>query len=186
MTRPEDLWKLSRRELWERLRAGHPIDPAALDNSVFRGVSLGLPGFVDKLLWKTFQKTFHLDPHTGRRRGWNVKLQQTGFGFPSQPKRKKDGEPLTFGHYAVVGMEGSRAPGGLEKGLLLDYGQGGNARLDPTGFLRDPIVAVEEGNFDLLLGWSYVAIGGLRFGTPSFFTLEREKPLDHHASPPRG
>ena len=46
------------------------------------------------------------------------------------------------------------------------------------------IVALVEGSADLLLGWSYVDLGGGLLGTPSFFSLERDGPLTHHAVPP--
>ncbi|MEZ4315095.1 MAG: hypothetical protein R3F14_44340, partial [Polyangiaceae bacterium] len=57
-------------------------------------------------------------------------------------------------------------------GLLLDYGARHPA-YHPLARLRDPIVAVREGSVDLLLGATYLAIGG-GVKTPSFFTLERE------------
>jgi hypothetical protein len=46
-------------------------------------------------------------------------------------------------------------------------------------------VAVEAGNANLLLGWTYLDVAGVRFGTPSYFTLERIGPLDAVVDPPR-
>jgi hypothetical protein len=36
---------------------------------------------------------------------------------------------------------------------------------------------VNAGSSDALLGWSYVDLGAWRVGTPSYFTLERDRPL---------
>ena len=74
----EALLPLKPRQLKERLRAGHAIDPDALDGLAYQGVSLGMPAWIDRLAWKTFQKAFRSDPATGELRGWNVRLQQHG------------------------------------------------------------------------------------------------------------
>jgi hypothetical protein len=168
------LWSLDNRALFARLASGFAIDPRALDGATYRGTSLGLPALVDKVAWKTFQKTFHRDPATRELRGWNVRLEQDGVDAPSRPRRGSDGNPITFGHFQVVSAHGRRVPGGVEQGLLLDYGKGASSPLDPLARLRDPIVAIEAGAVDLLLGWSYLEMGPLRIRTPSFFTLERE------------
>lgn len=180
-----EILAMPRAALMRLLRQGHPIDPAGLDDTEYRGVSLGLPALVERLTWKTFQKTFHRDPATGRLRGWNVRLEQRGLDASSVPLRK-GGEPVTFGHYRVVPLDPARAPRGLGAGLLIDYGLGGNARLDPVALMRDPLVAVHAGSVELLLGWSWIELGPLQLGTPSFFTLERERALTHRVSPPRG
>ena len=151
-------------ELARALRQGHPIEPTALDDSRYRGISLGLPRLIEALTWKTFEKTFHRDPSSGRLRGWNVRLEQTGWHEEPTPKRRR-GQPFTFGHYLV--REGHP--------LILDYGSRRNFRLDPTRLVRDPLVAVDEGSVDWLLGRSDLA-GGLK--TPSYFLLERLGPLD--------
>lgn len=166
------------------LRDGYPIDPGELDDTEYRGVALGLPGFVERITWKTFQKTFHRDPATGHLRGWNVRIEQRGIDADSVPLVKR-GAPFTFGHYRVVPLDPARSPRGLRTGLLIDYGRGGNARLDPLAMARDPLVAVNPGSADLLLGWTWLEIGPMQLGTPSFFSLQRERPLTHRASPPR-
>jgi hypothetical protein len=150
------------------LAEGHPIDASALDGTRYRGVSLGLPGFMDRLLWKTFEKTFHRDAD-GTLRGWNVRVEQTGLEGELRPRIRR-GKPWTFGHY-VVEDEGDH--------LLLDYGQGANPRLDPTRLARDPLVAVHEGDPTWLLGATDVALPGRRVRTPSYFVLVREGPLEH-------
>jgi hypothetical protein len=180
----DELCAMKGRALMQALCDGHPIDPAALDGWEYRGVALGLPRFIERLSWKTFQKTFHRDPATGALRGWNVRIEQRGLDAASVPMRRGD-VPRTFGHYVVVPTAGHRLRWPVEQGLLIDYGLGGNRALDPMRWMRDPLVAVNRGSTELLLGWTYVELGFARLGTPSFFTLERERPITHVPDPPR-
>jgi hypothetical protein len=176
----EDVWAMGPSEWRALLRDGHPIDAAALAGWAYRGTSLGMPALVDRLTWKTFQKCFHQDDDD-RVRGWNVRLVQGGDrSARSEPMRDRRG-PRTFGHFGVVPARGRGVPHGFDRGLLLDYSIGGGA-LDPASRLRDPLVALREGDTALLLGWSYVALGPRTVDTPSFFTLEREHPVDHVAA----
>jgi hypothetical protein len=172
-----ELLRLSGRDLMERLRGGHPVDPAAIADREYRGVSLGLPKFVERLTWKTFKKVFCRDDDGIR--GWNVRMEQNGLDGPWHPKTRR-GVPVTFGHFAVSDAR-DRTPPGCDRGLLLDYGLGGG----PLGLLRDPIVALEEGSAELLLGWSYLAMGRRHLGTPSFFALLADGPLSHRVASPR-
>ncbi len=165
MTRDE-LLALDAAGLAAALAAGHAIDQAALADSQYRGISLGLPRAIEALTWKTFRKTFHRDPHDGRLRGWNVRLAQTGIDGPSVPLK-------SFGHYGVGALGPTPRPCG--PGLLLDYSAGTRG---PMGRLRDPIVAVNRGSVELLLGWSYLALGPVLLATPSYFLLAREGRLD--------
>jgi len=165
-------------ERWrELLRAGHPIEPRSIEGWAYRGTSLGLPAIVERATWKRFQKAFHRDAATGRLRGWNVRTVQRIDRSRSEPMRARDGTPRTFGPFDVVHARGRGVPHGFDRGLLLDYGCG--PRLDPTSRLRDPIVALHEGDGDLLLGWSYLTIAGRAIDTPSFFVLEREHRIEH-------
>ena len=182
--RLQDLLDLPIRELKRHMAHGFAIDPQALHNMEYRGTSLGLPRVVERLTWKTFQKVFLHDPQTGIVRGWNVRVQQRGLGADSVPLQK-NGVPITFGHYQVVPARPSESPWPYERGLLIDYGLGKNGRFDPMGWVRDPLVSLHEGDAELLLGWSYVDLGIFRIPTPSFFALERERPLGHVAKPPR-
>ena len=142
---------MSRGELRASLESGHRIDPASLDDTRYRGISLGLPAFVDRLFWKTFEKTFHRDGST--LRGWNVRLEQTGLDGPVQPMLTGSGDPKTFGHYAVHAGE---------RWLELRYGA-----------MVDPLVALEEHDTNWLLGRSDL----LGIPTPSYFLLEKLGPL---------
>ena len=178
MTTVDDFLDLDNRALMQALESGHPIDPAALDDTEYRGVSLGLPSAIERLSWKTFKKVFHRDPETGALRGWNVRIEQTGDIHGAYEPMMKKGERFTFGHYEVVSPEGHRMPC-KSNGLLIHYGLGKNGALDPIRRVRDPLVAVEEGSVELLLGWSYVDLGLTTVGTPSFFALTRDVPLTH-------
>ncbi|MBL9006616.1 MAG: hypothetical protein JNJ46_20340 [Myxococcales bacterium] len=182
--RLHDLLDLPISELRLLLAQGQAIDPRALANMEYRGTALGLPRFVEKLTWKTFQKVFCFDETKGVLRGWNVRVQQRGIGADSVPKQKH-GVPVTFGHYHVVPARPSESPWPYADGLLIDYGLGQNARFDPMGWVRDPLVSLHADDVELLLGWSYVDLGFVRIPTPSFFALERERPLSHRAEPPR-
>jgi hypothetical protein len=73
-----------------------------------------------------------------------------------------------------VPLRPGECPITVRDGVLLDYGLGDNPRLDPTRVVRDPLVSLERGTADLLLGYTYVRLLGRSFGTPSFFLLERE------------
>lgn len=179
-----DFLGMSRKQMMHRLCNSHPIEPSALDNMEYKGVSLGLPRWVEKLTWKKFKKVFCRDPQTGVLRGWNVRIVQDGLDEPWTPMMKR-GERRTFGHYQVVDPAGYKMPKPCGGGLLIHYGLGGNRRFGLLPRLRDPIVAVNPDSADLLLGWSYLDLGFVRFGTPSFFTLERDIELTHEASPPR-
>jgi hypothetical protein len=181
----KDLLDVGRHALADLLAAGHPLDPDAIAGWQYRGVSLGLPGWVDRVAWKTFVKAFHRDPGAPFVRGWNVRLRQTGVDGAVEPLTKR-GAPVAFGHFRVVDPHGYCVPRRADRGLLLDYGLGGAAPLDPTRLLRDPIVALEARRSDLLLGWSYLELGDWRIPTPSFFTLERWTPVVDPVPVPRG
>jgi len=184
MKQPADFLELSRAQLAAALQAGHPIASEALANRVYRGVSLGLPAFVDRLAWKTFAKVFLRDRQRQVLRGWNLRLEQTGLEGPLVPRRRK-GVDFHFGHFRVEPAAGYTMPRPLPQALVLDYGRGGNPRFDPTNAIRDPIVAVHEGSAELLLGWTYLDLGALRVGTPSYFTLEAVGPIEKSFDPPR-
>jgi len=184
MSSAQELLHAGPRRWREILASGHPIDQDDLADHEYAGISLGLPRLIEKLSWKKFVKAFHRDPGRGVVRGWNVRMEQNALDGPWIPK-VRGVEPATFGHFQVVDARSAKVPVGCERGLLLDYGLGRNSPLDPMGLLRDPVVAVREGDPTLLLGWSYLQLPFLHVPTPSFFTLERLQPLSHRADPPR-
>jgi hypothetical protein len=170
----------SNAELRQRIVEGFPVDPRAIEGFAYRGTSLGLPRFVVALTWKTFQKTFWRHPD-GRLLGWNVRLEQDGLDAPSRPKLAR-GLPVTAWPYEVIRPEvirpeGVPAPRGFDRGLIIDYGRAPNP---PTQRLvKDPLVSLRPGDADELIGVSYLVIGGRCLETPTYFTLEREHPIDH-------
>ncbi len=182
MRTAEEFLALSKKQLLAELRQGHPITPESLFDKEYKGTSLGLPGFVERLTWKKFKKTFHNDTELGALRGWNVRLEQNALDESCIPQQK-DGAPLTFGHYHVVSPAGHRVPKDCDRGLLIHYGLGGNPFFEFTGRVRDPIVAINPGDSNLLLGWSYLDFG-VCIGTPSFFTLEYDCALTNVVVPP--
>ncbi len=174
-----DAWlALDRRGLARALAAGHPVSPEDLAGHRYVGLSLGLPGWVDRLAWKVFEKAFHREPATGRVRGWNVRLAQRSWAEAPEPLTR-GGAPRTFGHFTAVSDPGERRPAPVPGAVLLDYGAGGNPWFDPVRRLRDPVVAVHAGSADLLLGWSWLDLGVGTLGTPSYFLLRRHGTLEH-------
>ncbi|MBK7580541.1 MAG: hypothetical protein IPI67_10090 [Myxococcales bacterium] len=181
---PTDLLTASAHQLREAFRGGHAIDNmASLDDTEYRGVSLGLPRFVERLTWKKFKKVFHRDPDTGHLRGWNVRLEQNELDGPCIAKVRR-GAPFTFGHFRVIEAPGRKLPVPGKPSLILDYGLGENSRLDFMRCVRDPLVALSAGDSRVLLGCMYVELGPICLPTPSFFTLEYDSALTDVVRPP--
>jgi hypothetical protein len=177
MTTARELRTASTRVLREHILNGHPVDPDALDGWAYRGTSLGLPSTIEKLTWKTFQKTFWRDPRTHRLFGWNVRLEQDGIDAPSRPKIRR-GKPVTEWNYEVIAPgAGVPMPRGFDRGLVIDYSRAKNAP-GPVFFTKDPLVALSPGSADELLGVSYLVVAGRCVETPTYFTLEREQRID--------
>jgi hypothetical protein len=171
----DDLLGMKARDHRAVLEHAHPLDPDALAGRMYQGVDLSLPAWVNRLLWKTFRKTFHRDPGTGVVRGWNVRMEQHGIDGPRVPMLK-GGRPWTFGHYEVRSAEGLRFPRGWRGAHYLDYGVVGNP--GPERLAWAPLVAVNEGDMTLLLGWEIVKLGGLLVPLPDYWALRLEGPLD--------
>ncbi len=160
-----ELNRLSNDELAEVMASAPTFDPATLAGSVYRGTSLGLPGWIERLTWKKFAKAFAREgDHV---RGWNIRVEQDSLELPWRPRRRA-GAPITFGPFAVKVTS---------TGVVLDY----NVRGGLMRALRDPLIALDA-DADLLLGRSLLAIGSRRLPTPSFFTLERDRTLGPSSS----
>lgn len=117
----DDLLSMSGDEHFEIVRAAAPLDLETIADTSYTGIDLSMPAVFHKLFWKTFRKTFHRDPRTGVLRGWNVKVEQTGWETPPAPKRDRKGRPITFGHYEVRSARGLRFPRGWQGEHYLDY-----------------------------------------------------------------
>ncbi len=177
MPKARELRTASTRALRDLIVNGHPVDPAQLEGWAYRGTSLGLPSIVERLTWKTFQKTFYREPRAGRLIGWNVRLEQDGIDAPSRPKLRR-GKPVTEWNYEVVAPSPEiPMPRGFDRGLVIDYGRAPNPP-GPVRITKDPLVALSPGLADELLGVSYLVVAGRCVETPTYFTLERDHPID--------
>jgi hypothetical protein len=117
-------------------------------------------------------------------RGWNVKLEQTGYNFPTVAKKNSKGDELAFGHYHVCSAKGKMFPKGWRGADYLDYGVAGNPFYDVAGLGYCPLVAVNEGSTDLLLGWEVFKIGNLFIPLNDYWLLKKEGPLQKIVMPP--
>jgi len=176
------LLRMDRQQLHAIVDRGLPLDPAALAERQYQGVDLSLPPFVNRILWKTFRKTFHRDPRTGVLRGWNVRMEQTGIDGPRIP-RKRRGRDWTFAHYELRPAAGLRFPRGWKGAHYLDYGFAGNPFGENLGYT--PLVAVNEGDMSLLLGWEVFKLGPLFVPLRDYWALRLEGPLEEVVPQPR-
>ena len=181
----DDLLKMDNAGRRRIMMAAKPIDPDSLANTMYRGIDLSLPPLMNKILWKTFRKTFVRDPESGELRGWNVRLEQTGWEGPGQPMTDSKGLQISFGHYRVRPARGLRFPGGWSGEQFLDYTIAGNPWYDPAGLGYCPLVAVNKGSNELLLGWEVFKLGPLFVPLPDFWALKLEGPLDAVVPVPR-
>jgi hypothetical protein len=183
----DDLLQMERRELNRVMFQAHPMDLQTLENSNYTGVDISLPKLMNRILWKTFRKTFYRDPATGVLRGWNVRVEQTGWDGSTVPMRDKRGQMVTFGHYEVRPTADLKFPGGWQGHHYLDYRFAGNPSLDWTRFLYCPLVAVNAGDSNLLLGWEVIRIGAAVIPLGDYWLLKREGPLSDGEvlAPPR-
>jgi len=177
-----DLMAMNRAQLHAVLLAGHPLDPDALAGHQYLGVDLSLPGWARKLLWHSFRKTFVRDGDVVR--GWNVRMEQRGIDGPQQPLRGRHG-PITFGHYRIASATEGMFPGGYQGTHYLDYGNAHNSFFDLARLGCTPLVAVNAGSQDLLLGWEVFKLGPVMLPLPLYWALRREGPLDDVVAPPR-
>lgn len=181
----DDLTQMNGDDLFEVMRRGLPLDLEAIADTTYTGIDLSMPALFHRLMWKSFRKTFHRDPATGVLRGWNVKVEQTGWDTPPAPLRKSNGERITFGHYEVRPADSLGFPKGWNGAHYLDYHVAGNTFFDAARVARCPVVSVNEGDSDLLLGWEVLHIGGVFVPIRDFWALKREGPLQPEDVVPR-
>ncbi len=135
----------------------------------FRGTNV--PGWAKLAGIKKFIKGFYRKD--GDAFGYNCPVLQDGIRAP-WIARPDDDNPKRFGFYRVAPVDPTSRDNAYLHAVLLDYGRGGNKRLDPTSGLRDYLVQVDADNPDLYLGKAYYALGPLRVAT-NFFLLERHR-----------
>ncbi|MFO0625292.1 MAG: hypothetical protein U0325_06695 [Polyangiales bacterium] len=179
-----DLMAMNARELHAVMLRGHRIDEDAIVGRQFLGVDLSLPGWARRILWHTFRKTFTRDAPDDEVRGWNVRMAQHGVDGPRVPLTDRQGRPLTFGHYRLRSADGMNFPQGYRGAQFLHYGEAGNPFLDLARLGRTPLVAVNAGRSDLLLGWEVFSLGPAYLPLPLYWALRDEGPLDAVIPPP--
>ncbi|GIV33106.1 MAG: hypothetical protein KatS3mg031_0641 [Chitinophagales bacterium] len=184
MLTKEDLLKMNNRQLFEVMLQGYALAPEQMAGKMYLGIDLSLPPLLHKILWRTFRKTFFRDPESGRVRGWNVRIHQTGIEPPSRPLLNKREVPVTFGHYELREAAGKKFPRGWRGSHYLDYTVAGNKWFDPARLGYCPLVAVNRGSMDLLLGWEVLKTGTGFLPLPDFWLLQVEGPLDYVAPRP--
>lgn len=180
----EDLMEMSGAQLHRVMEEGTSPDEKLLEGQLFLGVDLSLPPLANRILWKTFAKTFWRDPESPELRGWNIRVEQRGVGGEMVPLVGGDGHPRTFGHYRLRSARGMRFPRGWRGAACLDYGAGGNRWWDLARFGLTPIVAVNRGESDLLLGWEVLRVAGGLVALPDYWALCRVGPVKETVSPP--
>jgi hypothetical protein len=104
---------------------------------------------------------------------------------PQEPLRGRDGAAKTFGHYHLLPASGKRFPGGWAGADYLDYGVAGNLPWDLARLGYCPLVAVNAGSAELLLGWEVFRVGGVFVPLPDYWLLAREGPLAQVVRAPR-
>jgi len=181
----EDILGMDKKAQAEILYRGTPLPLEAVTDSNYLGIDLSLPRWMNKLLWKKFRKTLYRDPEHGVIRGWNVRLVKNGLEGPSIPMKNKQGEEKAFGHFVVREARGVRFPGGWQGGHYLDFIAAGNSRFDPAQFGFCPMMAVNEGSADLILGWEVFKFGAIFVPLPDYWLLQREGPLETVVPIPR-
>jgi choline dehydrogenase-like flavoprotein len=174
----EDLMGMDAKALHEVLLRGFPLKPDELAGKAYLGVDLSLPDIARKILWHTFRKTFTRDESTGEIRGWNVRMEQHGINGARIPMRNRRGQAITFGHYLVQERNEIEFPQNYRGTHYLDYGNVGNPFLDLARLGFTPLVAVNDGSQDLLLGWEVFRVSGKFVPMPLYWALRLEGPLD--------
>ena len=163
------LEQVTRAELEHVFVNGAQPDLDAIVGWEFRGINH--PAWASVLGIKKFIKGFYRQD--ARVMGYNCPVEQNILDgrWVAKPE---DTAPKRFGFYEVAPVDPTRRDNFYLHAVLLDYGRGGNAKLDPTAGLRDYLVQVDPANPDLFLGKAYYALGPARVPT-NFFILERHR-----------
>lgn len=168
---------LDRRALETLMVQGERPDLDALPGWEYWGMNIGISARLLRI--QKFIKGFFRLPG-GQVCGYNVRARQNGPAAPWMAM-PVDGVPRRFGFYRVTPVAPTARDNAYLHALLLDYGQGGNGRLNPLSTLRDYLVRVAPGSDDLLLGKAFMAVGRPRVSV-GYFLLERYRPSDNRLS----
>ena len=162
---------LDRRTLERLMVDGESPAVDSLPGWEYRGMNLGIPARLLRI--QKFIKGFGRLA-SGEVYGYNVRVRQNG---PAAPwvALPVDAPPRRFGFYHVTPVAAAARDHAYRHALLLDYGGGGNGRLNPLATLRDYLVRVVSGSDDVLLGKAFMAMGQRRVPI-GYFLLERYRP----------
>jgi hypothetical protein len=164
------LERATRSELERTFVRGATPDLDQLVGWEFRGINQ--PAWARAAGIKKFIKGF-FRTEDGRVMGYNCPVEQNVLDGRWRAK-PDDAAPKRFGFYEVAAVDATHRDNAYLHAVLLDYGRGGNHRLDPTNGLRDYLIQVDADNPDLFLGSAYYALGPARLHT-NFFILERHR-----------
>lgn len=168
--------ELSGAELEKVMIRGGTPDPREIAGWEYRGLNIAFWAAHSPI--QKFIKGFYLGEgrESGKVMGYNEPVVQNG---PENPwiAKPRESDPKRFGFYEVDYVDPSAKDNRYLHAILLDYGKGGNFRLDPAARLRDYLVQVEPGSNERLLGKAYLAIGPARVSS-NYFLLERHKATD--------
>ena len=167
-----ELASLSKRELEAVFAAGSPPEVAALTGFEYRGYNQ--PRAAALLGIRKFIKVFYVDG-SQRPAGCNTPVAQNGLEAEWLARPSPD-QPKRYAFFAVDAADPDAADQLRRRGVLLDYGRGGNRPYDVARILRDYLVRVESGSDDLLIGKAFFVLAGARLAD-SFFLIERYRPL---------
>ena len=121
-------------ELDAVLRRGGTPDPARLAGAEYRGANTA--GWSVRLRMQQFVKGFERRPDGGLL-GYNRRVPQSGLAAPWGPAGER------FAFFDVHAVDPAARDNRYLNALLLDYGAGGNPRLDASRAIRDYLVRVE-------------------------------------------
>jgi hypothetical protein len=105
-------------------------------------------------------------------------MEQRGVDGPRVAMRDRRGAALTFGHYVLRERGEEVFSRGWSGRHFLDYGSARNAALDVARFGYTPLVAVNEGDSTLLLGWEIFRVAGVQLPLPLYWALRDEGELE--------
>ena len=164
---------LDRRALETMMIQGETPELDALPCWEYRGMNIGIPPRLLRI--QKFIKGFGRLPD-GEVCGYNVRVRQNGPAAPWEAL-PVDGTRRRFGYYRVAPVDPTTRDNTYLHALLLDYGRGGNGRLNLLSTLRDYLVRVAPGSDDLLLGKAFIAVGRPRVPV-GYFLLQRYRRVD--------
>ena len=166
----KDVLRFDKRTMNAVMDHGEKPEQKRLVGYEFRGFNP--PAFTKALGIQKFMKGFYVDGD-GKWAGYNlfVKNPRGGPDAPWEPKARG----ARHGFYDVVPTHTHSRYDDYPNAVLLDYGSGRNAKLNPEARIRDFLVQVDPDNPDIYLGKAYLDLGlGRAFS--NFFVLERLRP----------